>query len=203
MVPHRWFRTYGSARQVPRLILAALMLTLGVSAQEPMPAGPHDLGACRVRGNQAAAECVGQHRRAGIPDAWPDDGAAAVTGGTRWRVHHRGNRSGALPCRHDRRTAITARRVVAQISPRERRRHSRISTQYSSGCRRRNRDVLGPGGYTIHNLPPGEYLVVASGDVEPGEWYDPTFLQRMAGAATRITVVEYEKRMLNVTCQGD
>lgn len=36
-----------------------------------------------------------------------------------------------------------------------------------------NGDVLGPGGYTIHNLPPGEYLVVASDDVEPGRVVRP------------------------------
>lgn len=50
------------------------------------------------------------------------------------------------------------------------------------------------GRYTIHNLPPGEYFVIASTDVEQGEWFDPALLKRLAAEASRITLAEYERR---------
>ena len=36
------------------------------------------------------------------------------------------------------------------------------------------------GAYVIRNLPAGNYFVAAVDDVEPGEWFDPAFLQRLA-----------------------
>lgn len=50
------------------------------------------------------------------------------------------------------------------------------------------------GKYTLRNLPAGEYIVVAVGDVEPGEWFDPAFLQRVAPSGMRLTIGEDERK---------
>jgi hypothetical protein len=55
------------------------------------------------------------------------------------------------------------------------------------------------GKYAIHNLPPGEYLVAVSNDVEPGEWFDAALLQQLAAGAMRITLGEYEQKAYDVT----
>ena len=38
------------------------------------------------------------------------------------------------------------------------------------------------GRYTIRNLPPGDYRVVATADLEQGEWFDPAVLDRLLPA---------------------
>lgn len=53
------------------------------------------------------------------------------------------------------------------------------------------------GRYTIQNLPPGEYFIVATTDVEPGEWFDPLFLERLAPGAQRFTLGEFEKMAID------
>ena len=40
------------------------------------------------------------------------------------------------------------------------------------------------GKYQFKNLPPGEYRLVAVSDIEPGRWFDPTFLRQLAGFTT-------------------
>ena len=50
------------------------------------------------------------------------------------------------------------------------------------------------GAYRMRNLPPGDYFVVASDDVEQGEWFDPAFLERVRPNATRVSVSEGEKK---------
>lgn len=50
------------------------------------------------------------------------------------------------------------------------------------------------GRYTIRNLPPGEYFVVVSDDVEQNEWFDATALQRLAPVAVRIVLGEDETK---------
>jgi hypothetical protein len=64
-----------------------------------------------------------------------------------------------------------------------------------SRWRPRSRRVQGvrpstDGGFAFRNLPPGDYLIAAIDDVEPGEWFDPAFLQRLAPAAGRVVVGE-------------
>jgi len=46
------------------------------------------------------------------------------------------------------------------------------------------------GAYTLASIPPGEYLVVAVDDVEPGEWFDPVFLDQIRGHATKVRIEE-------------
>lgn len=47
------------------------------------------------------------------------------------------------------------------------------------------------GRYTVRNLPPGEYFLMATADVEPGEWFDVVFLEQVATGATRVSIGEY------------
>jgi hypothetical protein len=54
------------------------------------------------------------------------------------------------------------------------------------------------GAYVIRNLPAGTYLVAAVDEVEPGEWFDPAFLQRLAPAAVKLAVADGEQVTHNV-----
>lgn len=44
------------------------------------------------------------------------------------------------------------------------------------------------GSFAIDGLSAGEYLVAVVDDVEPGEWFDPTFLEALAPAAVRFSI---------------
>lgn len=46
------------------------------------------------------------------------------------------------------------------------------------------------GAYRIRGLPPGSYYLVATDDVEPGEWFDAVFLQDAQKSAVRVMLVE-------------
>jgi uncharacterized protein (DUF2141 family) len=59
------------------------------------------------------------------------------------------------------------------------------------------------GRYHVRNLPPGDYLVAASSDVEPGEWFDPAILQRLVGGGRRITIGEDERKTVDVPARPD
>jgi hypothetical protein len=50
------------------------------------------------------------------------------------------------------------------------------------------------GRYMLRNLPPGDYMIAALTDLEPGSQYDPEFLKALAGASVRVTLSEGEKR---------
>ncbi len=58
------------------------------------------------------------------------------------------------------------------------------------------------GGYVIRNLPAGDYFVVAIDDVEPGEWFDPAFLQRLLPAAVRVSVADGEQKVQAIRLGG-
>jgi hypothetical protein len=58
------------------------------------------------------------------------------------------------------------------------------------------------GKFTVRNLPPGVYSVVAVTDVEPGEWYDPEFLTQLASAAMRVTLGAGEKKTQDIRIAG-
>jgi hypothetical protein len=58
------------------------------------------------------------------------------------------------------------------------------------------------GRYTVRNLPAGSYMLVAVTDVEPGEWFDPDFLEQLAAASMRITLSDGEKKTQDLRLAG-
>jgi protocatechuate 3,4-dioxygenase beta subunit len=50
------------------------------------------------------------------------------------------------------------------------------------------------GLYQLSTVPPGDYLIAASEDVEQGEWFDPSYLDQIRTRATRIRVEEGDER---------
>jgi protocatechuate 3,4-dioxygenase beta subunit len=54
------------------------------------------------------------------------------------------------------------------------------------------------GRFTFTGLVPGDYKLAAIVDVEQGAWFDPTFLQQIDAASTRITLRDGEKREQNL-----
>jgi uncharacterized protein (DUF2141 family) len=58
------------------------------------------------------------------------------------------------------------------------------------------------GTFTIRNLPPGDYRLAAVTDAEPGEWYDPAFLEQLRSASTPITLGEGEKKTQDLRIGG-
>jgi hypothetical protein len=58
------------------------------------------------------------------------------------------------------------------------------------------------GKYIVRNLPLGEYYLAAVIDAEPGEWFDPAFLQQLTSGAFRITLSDGEKKTQDVRVGG-
>lgn len=54
------------------------------------------------------------------------------------------------------------------------------------------------GGYSIRNLPPGDYRLVAAIDLEQGEWFDPALLERLLPSAAAVTVTGTEKTTIDL-----
>jgi hypothetical protein len=50
------------------------------------------------------------------------------------------------------------------------------------------------GTYHIRGLPPGDYRIIATEDVEQGEWFDPAFLERVQPSSEKISLTEGEKK---------
>jgi carboxypeptidase family protein len=50
------------------------------------------------------------------------------------------------------------------------------------------------GRYAIFNLPPGDYRIVATTDLEQGEWFDPSTLDRLLADAGSLTVTGVEQQ---------
>jgi hypothetical protein len=44
------------------------------------------------------------------------------------------------------------------------------------------------GAFRIRGVPPGDYLVAALTDLEPGEWNDPALLDQLVPSAVRLTL---------------
>ncbi len=55
------------------------------------------------------------------------------------------------------------------------------------------------GRFRIERLPPGDYLVVAVDELEPGEEFDPELLEQFRRLATRATLRDGETRTLDLT----
>jgi hypothetical protein len=56
--------------------------------------------------------------------------------------------------------------------------------------------------FTISDLPAGEYVVSAVEDAEPGEWFDPAFLQRLLPSGVKVVVSEGETKTQDVRAGG-
>jgi hypothetical protein len=55
------------------------------------------------------------------------------------------------------------------------------------------------GMYTLRGLPPGDYFVLVTDNVEQGEWFDPAFLDQARQGATRISINEGEQKTLDLS----
>jgi hypothetical protein len=53
--------------------------------------------------------------------------------------------------------------------------------------------VSADGRYSVRNLPPGEYRIIASADLDQGDWFDPAVLERLLPAATTVTIAGADK----------
>ena len=58
------------------------------------------------------------------------------------------------------------------------------------------------GRFTIRGLPPGEYLLAAVTDAEPGEWMDPSFLTRLVPASIRVSLLEGQRKTQDIRIAG-
>jgi hypothetical protein len=54
------------------------------------------------------------------------------------------------------------------------------------------------GQFVVRGLPPGDYLLAALTDVQPGEWYDAAFLRSLVPAAMRVSLGAGEKKVQNL-----
>ena len=54
------------------------------------------------------------------------------------------------------------------------------------------------GSFRLRNLPPGDYLLIASDDVEQGEWFDPAYLEQARAGAKQLSISEGEKKTLDL-----
>jgi uncharacterized surface anchored protein len=55
------------------------------------------------------------------------------------------------------------------------------------------------GKFTLSNLPPGEYLIGAVTDVEGYQWFEPAFLDQLAGTSAKFSLGPGEKKTQNLT----
>ena len=58
------------------------------------------------------------------------------------------------------------------------------------------------GAFAFRGLPAGDYHLAAIDDVEPGEWFDPAFLQRLLPGAMRLTIQAGEQRVQDIRLGG-
>jgi hypothetical protein len=54
------------------------------------------------------------------------------------------------------------------------------------------------GTYSFPNIAPGNYWLASVTDAEPGEWFDPAFLQRLLPSGTKLAIAEGERKTLDV-----
>jgi len=55
------------------------------------------------------------------------------------------------------------------------------------------------GLYHMRALPPGDYYVLVTDNVEQGEWFDPAFLEQARQAATRTSLGDGDKKTLDLS----
>ena len=72
---------------------------------------------------------------------------------------------------------------------------ARDKTNWTAQSRRiRTTRPAADGKYVMPGLPPGEYLMTAVTDLEPGEQFDPAFLEQLSRAAIALTIGDGEKK---------
>ena len=54
------------------------------------------------------------------------------------------------------------------------------------------------GRFSFRNLPEGDYRLIAVVDPEPGDWFDPAFLDQLLGAAMPISLGDGERKVQDV-----
>jgi hypothetical protein len=54
------------------------------------------------------------------------------------------------------------------------------------------------GRFTFPSLPPGEYRLTAVTDVEPGEWYDPAFLNQLNAVSIPVSIAPGERKVQDI-----
>ena len=54
------------------------------------------------------------------------------------------------------------------------------------------------GSFIVRGLPGGDYRLTAVTDVEPGEWYDPNFLNQLVPVSLPVTLREGESKVQNI-----
>jgi hypothetical protein len=54
------------------------------------------------------------------------------------------------------------------------------------------------GSYTFRGMPSGRYLLALTNDAEPGEWFDPQFLQRLLASAMRVVIGDGDRKTQNL-----
>ena len=55
------------------------------------------------------------------------------------------------------------------------------------------------GRYTVSNLPPGNYFIAVTSDLENYEWFDPARLTELRSNASRVTITENQAVTRNIT----
>lgn len=58
------------------------------------------------------------------------------------------------------------------------------------------------GKFTFSNLPVGDYRLTAVTDVEPGEWFDPNFLDQLGSASIAFSLRDGEKKTQDIKVAG-
>ena len=58
------------------------------------------------------------------------------------------------------------------------------------------------GAFRLRALPPGDYFLIATDNVEQGEWFDPAYLEQAKAGATRLTLTEGEKKVQDLRGPG-
>jgi uncharacterized protein (DUF2141 family) len=58
------------------------------------------------------------------------------------------------------------------------------------------------GAFSFSGLAAGEYVVATIDDAEPGEWYDPAFLQRLLPTGTKLAIGEAQQKTLDLKAGG-
>jgi protocatechuate 3,4-dioxygenase beta subunit len=58
------------------------------------------------------------------------------------------------------------------------------------------------GRFTFRQLPAGDYRLTAVTDVEPGEWYDPAFLEQLVSVSIPVLLRDGEKKTQDIKVAG-